>query len=216
MENIIPVAKGFLKSWPIFLQSLILSFAGVFLWEKFHIKIHNLFGIKTGMITFTDLGSDLVSCTPGLIYATLVGFSINRIMGQNSRLKSAIATLNAQMFLEERDRRTLSLVHIMMIMIVFIITIMLFLCTYSSIEIGRLVIGSFIFLASMIYIVSVELDDPFTGIWKIQDTREIPEGWMTMTIYDILNNKVEHIGNPHFPKNDQTNEDEKKEVDNLD
>lgn len=202
-HTLLAVAKGFLHSWPLLLQSGVMGLLGILFWEFFHGKLHCYFGILKEIRTVDDLGSDLISFTPAMIYTTLAAFSINRVMGQNSKLKSAIATLNAQMFLEERDRRTLSLVHVFMICVASLILIMLCLYTYSTVELARFVIGTFGFLASFIFLMSVELDNPFTGVWKIQDSRTIPKGWMTMTIYDILQCRVEHIGNPHFPETNQ-------------
>lgn len=203
MEKFPPILKGLFRSWIILLWSLIAAVIVVLIWQVFHEKLHRFFGITPGMTTFNDLASDLVTSTPALVYAALIGFMFNRIMGQTSRLKTAVDTLNALMFLEERNRRMPVVYHIMLMFIVLQITMMLFLCTYSSVEIGRFVIGTFVFISSMIYIVSVELDNPFTGVWKLQDSRKIPDGWLTMTVYDILKNKVEHIGNPHFPRLNQ-------------
>lgn len=203
MNNVKIVLLGFVRSWSIFLQSGILSIGVVLLWNSLHNRLYRYFGILPGSRTVDDLGSDLISCTPAMLYATLFGFTLYRVMGQISRLKTAIATRNALMFLEERDRRTAPLIHVMLICIILLITFMLCLYTYSSVELGRFVIGTFIFLSAVLFLGSIELDNPFTGVWKIQDTRKIPDGWMEMDIYDILRDRVEHIGNPHFPEANQ-------------
>lgn len=203
MENLRAVWYGFRQSGPIFLRAFLIALVGIILWSRFHDNLYRLFGITPGGRTVDDLGSDLISFTPAMLYTTLVGFTLYRIMGQVSRLKTAIATLNALMFLEERDRRTPPLIHVMMICNALLITFMHCLYTYSSVRLGVFVIGTFIFISALIFLGSIELDNPFTGIWKIQDTRKIPNKWMDMTIYDILKGDVEHIGNPHFPQANQ-------------
>jgi hypothetical protein len=177
----------------------------VFAWLHYRDNICILFGLKIGGVLAAELGSDLVVLMPGLLFSALLGFVINRVLSQNHKIRSAIDTLNAVAFLEERDRRIPFLIQLMMFFICMITLTMAFLYGYSSERTGIFAIGASSFLSSLSFLIAYELDDPFTGISRIPD-KKIPRGWKTMDIYKIINNEVPNYAD-EYSKRDMRQEE---------
>ncbi|HRH30490.1 MAG TPA: hypothetical protein PK886_00260 [Candidatus Paceibacterota bacterium] len=185
---------NFLRASLILVQSFAVTLIIVFAWLNLRHKIYYFFGLDASGSLATELGSDLVVFMPAMLYGALQAFVINRIMGQNSRIKSAIDTKNARLFLEERDRRTPGIVHVMMFTISFLTIGMASLYQYCSEEVAIFAIGTCTFIASLGFFVAIELDNPFNGVSRIPPSC-IPKGWSTMTIEDIVFKKVPNFEN---------------------
>ncbi len=176
----------------ILFKSVSVTVISVFLWYTFRPEIYALCGLTVDGALAVELGSDLTVFMSAMLYGALQGFVINRIMGQNNRIQSAIDVLNAITFLEERDRRTSPLVHIMMFFVSSITIGMASLYQYTTIQIAIYAIGTSVFLAALAFFIAVELDNPFDGASRIPP-KKIHKGWMTMTIDDIRSGKVPHF-----------------------
>ncbi len=188
------LANTLRKSFPMFAIASIFSVVFVAIWFFFKHHIYQAFHLQSEGISSRELGSDLIVLMPSIIYSTILGFVLNRCMTQNQRINAAIDTMNALMFLEERDRRTHPLMHGLLLFISLTTTIMFFLFDFSSIRVGCFFIGTFVFLAVMGFMIATELDDPFNGRWKVPEDR-IPEKWMSMTVYSIRFGDVPHWDN---------------------
>lgn len=190
----ISLLRGAWEARALIVIATITSYAAVMIWCYYRHKIYSLFGLAEGSFGAVEMGSDLMVFIPGMLYATVVAFVLNRVTGQNNRIRSSIKTMNAVLFLEERDLRTQPLMHLMMIFVSVMTGIEVYINQYSSKEIAILAIGCYTFLATFFYLVIIEMDDPFTGVGKIPE-KDIPEGWLKMTMLDILENHVPHAGN---------------------
>ncbi len=186
--------KGAWEARYLMLLSTITSSLAILFWCYYRHQVYSFFGLAEGTLGAVEMGSDLMVFIPGMLYATVVAFVINRVAGQNNRIRSSIKTMNAVLFLEERDLRTQPLMHLMMIIVSLITWIEVFMSQYSSKEIAILAIGCYTFLATFLYLVVIEMDNPFTGVGKIPE-KDIPERWMEMTMIDILDGSVPHAGN---------------------
>jgi hypothetical protein len=188
--------KTFFLIFRVAMVPIIVTFCTVLFWKFFHQNVCSLFHIQHGINTIgQELSSDLIVLMPNLFYSVLEGFIINSVMQKHYEIKSAIKTYNAEQFLAKRDNRILPLIHVILFMTWVGVMLCAFLYPYSSDPIGMLVIGIFSFLGIFGLAVAIELDDPFSGIWKF-DRKRIPQGWMTMTMQDIINEKVPDAKNP--------------------
>ncbi len=188
------ITKAFLKSLPMIATASLFSVVLVTVWLYFKHNVYEVFNLESEGISSKELGSDLIVLMPSIIYSTILGFVLNRCMTQNQKIYAAIDTMDAVTFLEERDRRTHPLMHGLLLFISITTTVMFFLFDFSSVRVGCFFIGTFVFLAVTGFMIAIELDDPFTGSWKVPEER-IPKKWMGMTIYDIEGDEVPHRGN---------------------
>jgi len=65
----------------IFTFSFFLTAVALTLWLMFRADIYTFFGFTNNKRLALELGSDLTVFMPGMLYGTLQGFVINRIMG---------------------------------------------------------------------------------------------------------------------------------------
>jgi hypothetical protein len=179
----------------IFLSSSITAI-WLCLWSLYRVQIFTAFGLKIGGPT-NELGTSLVMIMPILIYGSVYKIITEKAIAKNNKIKAAVQTLNAKMFLEERDRRIHHTMHITMFLISLAVISYMALFPYPTKQIGFYAIGIGTFLASFSFFQTTELDNSFKGVSRVRPDK-IPKGWMTMDIHDIIKGNVESYENGKY------------------
>lgn len=177
----------------ILLKSTGLTLVTISIWYLFRENIYQFFGIADPATAVIEPRREIIFFMPSILYGTLQGSILSRMIRQNSRIKSAIDTYNARIFLEERDRRMPRIIHTLMFFISAVTIGMASIYQYPNIKLALFTIGSFTFLSILAFFIAIEIDNPFRGASRIPPHR-IPEGWMTMKIDDIVCGRVKHYG----------------------
>lgn len=113
------------------------------------------------------------------VYAIFAGYAINRVLDESKEVSRAIIQKDLDTFLLYRDEQLPILIHLPLILVTGIIIFFLLFFPFPDEFIGMTSVFSIVFMMSLLFIVTQELDNYENSIWFKAKT---PSDWWQIDI----------------------------------
>ena len=157
------------KRMKLLTKPLVLSLASTGLW--FLLRFIGLGDFIQG-----DEGGAMPSGTIaflGVIYALLAAFTTANVWSQWVVVEEAVKTGDHQKFILNKDKRMPGTLKLLLLMFSIFLVVGFYLLYFKNPLPGGFSIFAVTMAVSAVWVVIMDLDDPFSGIWNVQ----VPEKW---------------------------------------
>jgi hypothetical protein len=120
------------------------------------------------------------------VYVIFAGYAINRVLEESKEVSKAIITKDLDTFLVYRDEQLPILIHLPLGAVSLIIIAFALFFPYPEGIIGATSIFSLVFTLTLLYMITMELDNYESSIWFRAKT---PEGWWHINIEQYFESK---------------------------
>jgi hypothetical protein len=166
--------ESFLKSIILLTFPIPFTAIGTTFWHKVCFDKGFCFDEKMEAIV-TSMWSQLIA----LLYCLLVAAVFGTVWLKYNDIRIAIKKYDVDTFAVLRDERISPLVYTLITVLSFSIIAASMCLKYSNLNHGMIVVGSIIYLLSLVFFVVREIDDPFGGLFFI---RYIPDELMNLDV----------------------------------
>ncbi|NVN97510.1 hypothetical protein HXX01_04785, partial [Candidatus Nomurabacteria bacterium] len=120
------------------------------------------------------------------VYVIFAGYAINRVLEESKTVARAIVTKNLDTFLTYRDEQLPILIHLPLGAVSFIIIFFALFFPFPEEMVGTTSVFSIIFIMTLLFLVTKELDNYESSIWFRAKT---PEEWWDIDIEEHFRKK---------------------------